>query len=169
MTLARGCGTTAFWLGKNAEVGVFSDLSRFEYDEKQWGTAYSLASLGLGSSTKMKFVWLDACDCGHPDPRDPDNNDMAKAFGIRTEHWTPDYDQCYLGFDGPIPSPGDWPLGSWDKGYTELFWWDLAGDYYVSQAYERMLALLERQWLSYMTGCTRMYIEPHAVVLPWQP
>ncbi len=163
------CQTTSFWIGKNAEIGVFSDLSRFAYVEEEWGTAYSLASLGLAGSTKMKFVWVDACHCGCPDPCDPDNNDMAKAFGIWTEHWTPDYDQCYLSFDAVIPAPTEWPFGLMDMEYTKLFWEDLAYGYYVDQAYDRMVSLLDRQWLGYMTGHTTMYITPNAVVLPLHP
>lgn len=51
----------------------------------------------------------------------------------------------------------------------ELFRHDHADGCYVSQAYQRTVFLLERQLLWYMTGCRRMHVEPHAVVLPWQP
>jgi len=56
-----------------------------------------------------------------------------------------------------------------DRGYTSLFWEDLAYDYWVHQAYERMVVLLDRLWLGYMTGHTRMYITPNAVQLPMNP
>ncbi|MDP2895936.1 MAG: right-handed parallel beta-helix repeat-containing protein [bacterium] len=165
-----GSFRTAFRI---ADGRVYSDITGVNHPP-DGGPAYSLADLGLAETTKMKFVWVDACNCGHPAPFLPQepygNNDMAWQFGISSEHWTPDYDQCYLAFSDLIPEPSA-PDGAKDRQYTKEFWDRLAVNYYVSQAYESICWLEPLLW--HMTYYSRpdygQYVCPHAVVLPMHP